>query len=194
MILPITAYGHPVLKKVAQDIDKDYPELEQFIKDMFETMYFAEGVGLAAPQVNKSIRVFVMDASHYADEIPEAKDFKKIFINAHITERSGDEKLVEEGCLSIPHIREEVWRKNDIRIEYYDENWQFHNETYSDMIARIIQHEYDHLDGILFVDKVSMLRKTLLKRRLLDITTGNIKTDYKMIFPPLKKKRITNPK
>ena len=194
MILPITAYGHPVLKKVAQDIDKDYPELEQFIKDMFETMYFAEGVGLAAPQVNKSIRVFVMDASHYADEIPEAKDFKKIFINAHITERSGDEKLVEEGCLSIPHIREEVWRKNDIRIEYYDENWQFHNETYSDMIARIIQHEYDHLDGVLFVDKVSMLRKTLLKRRLLDITTGNIKTDYKMIFPPLKKKRITNPK
>lgn len=194
MILPITAYGHPVLKKVAQDIDKDYPELEQFIKDMFETMYFAEGVGLAAPQVNKSIRVFVMDASHYADEIPEAKDFKKIFINAHITERSGDEKLVEEGCLSIPHIREEVWRKNDIRIEYYDENWQFHNETYSGMIARIIQHEYDHLDGVLFVDKVSMLRKTLLKRRLQDITTGNIKTDYKMIFPPLKKKRITNPK
>jgi len=194
MILPITAYGHPVLKKVAQDIDKDYPELEQFIKDMFETMYFAEGVGLAAPQVNKSIRVFVMDASHYADEIPEAKDFKKIFINAHITERSGDEKLVEEGCLSIPHIREEVWRKNDIRIEYYDENWQFHNETYSDMIARIIQHEYDHLDGILFVDKVSMLRKTLLKRKLQDISTGNVKTDYKMIFPPLKKKRITNPK
>jgi len=194
MILPITAYGHPVLKKVAQDIDKDYPELEQFIKDMFETMYFAEGVGLAAPQVNKSIRVFVMDASHYADEIPEAKDFKKIFINAHITERSGDEKLVEEGCLSIPHIREEVWRKNDIRIEYYDENWQFHNETYSGMIARIIQHEYDHLDGVLFVDKVSMLRKTLLKRRLQDITTGNVKTDYKMIFPPLKKKRITNPK
>jgi len=194
MILPITAYGHPVLKKVAQDIDKDYPELEQFIKDMFETMYFAEGVGLAAPQVNKSIRVFVMDASHYADEIPEAKDFKKIFINAHITERSGDEKLVEEGCLGIPHIREEVWRKNDIRIEYYDENWQFHNETYSDMIARIIQHEYDHLDGILFVDKVSMLRKTLLKRKLQDISTGNVKTDYKMIFPPLKKKRITNPK
>jgi len=194
MILPITAYGHPVLKKVAQDIDKDYPELEQFIKDMFETMYFAEGVGLAAPQVNKSIRVFVMDASHYADEIPEAKDFKKIFINAHITERSGDEKLVEEGCLSIPHIREEVWRKNDIRIEYYDENWQFHNETYSGMIARIIQHEYDHLDGVLFVDKVSMLRKTLLKRKLQDISTGNVKTDYKMIFPPLKKKRITNPK
>jgi peptide deformylase len=192
MILPITAYGHPVLKKVAQDIDNDYPELEQFIRDMFETMYFAEGVGLAAPQVNKSIRVFVMDASHYADEIPEAKDFKKVFINAHIIERTGDEKLVEEGCLSIPHIREEVWRKNDIRIEYYDENWQFHTETYSGMIARIIQHEYDHLDGILFVDKVSMLRKTLLKRKLQDITTGNIKTDYKMIFPPLKKKRITN--
>ena len=194
MILPITAYGHPVLKKVAQDIDKDYPELEQFIKDMFETMYFAEGVGLAAPQVNKSIRVFVMDASHYSDEIPEAKDFKKVFINAHIIERSGDEKLVEEGCLSIPHIREEVWRKNDIHIEYYDENWQFHTETYSGMIARIIQHEYDHHDGVLFVDKVSMLRKTLLKRKLQDISTGNVKTDYKMIFPPLKKKRITNPK
>ena len=194
MILPITAYGHPVLKKVAQDIDKDYPELEQFIRDMFETMYFAEGVGLAAPQVNKSIRVFVMDASHYADEIPEAKDFKKVFLNAHIMERSGDEKLVEEGCLSIPNIREEVWRKNDIRIEYYDENWQFHDETYSGMIARVIQHEYDHLDGILFVDKISMLRKTLLKRKLQDITTGNIKPDYKMIFPPLKKKRITNPK
>lgn len=194
MILPITAYGHPVLKKVAQDIDKDYPELEQFIRDMFETMYFAEGVGLAAPQVNKSIRVFVMDASHYADEIPEVKDFKKVFINAHIIDRTGDEKLVEEGCLSIPHIREEVWRKNDIHIEYYDENWQFHTETYSGMIARIIQHEYDHLDGILFVDKVSMLRKTLLKRKLQDISTGNVKTDYKMIFPPLKKKRIANPK
>lgn len=194
MILPITAYGHPVLKKVAQDIDKDYPELEQFIRDMFETMYFAEGVGLAAPQVNKSIRVFVMDASPYADEIPEAKDFKKVFINAHIIDRTGDEKLVEEGCLSIPHIREEVWRKNDIHIEYYNENWQFHSETYNGMIARVIQHEYDHLDGILFVDKISMLRKTLLKRKLQDIATGNIKPDYKMIFPPLKKKRITNPK
>ncbi len=194
MFLPITVYGHPVLKKVALDIDKDYPGLEQFIADMFVTMYEAEGVGLAAPQVNRSIRVFVMDASHYANEIPDAKDFKKVFINAHIMERTGDEKLVEEGCLSIPNIREEVWRKNEIRIEYYDENWQFHNEIYCGMLARIMQHEYDHLDGILFVDKISMLRKTLLKRRLQDISTGNIKQDYKMIFPVQKKKRSINPK
>jgi len=194
MILPITAYGHPVLKKVAVDIDKDYPDLEQLIHDMYETMYEAEGVGLAAPQINKSIRLFVMDTSHYGNEVPEAKDFKKAFINAHIVDRLGDEKLIEEGCLSIPNIHEEVWRKNEVRIEYYDENWQFHDETYTGVIARVIQHEYDHLDGILFVDRISMLRKTLLKRKLQDISTANIKVNYKMIFPVPKKKRISKPK
>jgi len=189
MILPITAYGHPVLKKVAGDIDENYPELNQFIADMFETMYAAEGVGLAAPQVNRSARLFIVDPSPFADQIPGAENFKKVFINPYITEITGDEKLVEEGCLSIPNIREEVPRKADILIEYYDENWELHEEKYTGMLARILQHEYDHLDGVLFVDRISSLRKTLLKRKLQNITLGKIKNDYRMIFPAQKKRK-----
>jgi peptide deformylase len=189
MILPVTAYGHPTLKKVAQEIDEDYPDLGQLIDDMFETMYAAEGVGLAAPQVNKSIRLFIVDATPYADEIEGAADFKKILINPYIVEEDGTEWLHEEGCLSIPNIREQVSRKPKIRIEYYDENWEFHDEEYDGMLARIIQHEYDHLEGTLFVEKISSLRKTLLKRKLQDITKGNIKVDYKMLFPVQKKRK-----
>jgi peptide deformylase len=189
MILPVTAYGHPVLKKIAVEIDKDYPNLAELIDNMFETMYAAEGVGLAAPQVNRSIRLFIVDASPFSDEIEGLKDFKKIFINPHITKEEGTEFLHEEGCLSIPNIREEVLRKPRIRIEYYDENWDFYDKEYDGMPARIIQHEYDHLEGSLFVEKISSLRKTLLKRKLQDITKGNIKVKYKMIFPVQKKRK-----
>jgi len=187
-MLPVTAYGHPTLRKISTDIDKDYPGLDELISNMFETMYESRGVGLAAPQINRSIRLFVIDASPYADEYPEAKDFKQVFINARIMEDSGEEWSFNEGCLSIPDIREDIMRKPKIRIEYYDENFVFHDEVYDGLIARIIQHEYDHLEGILFVDKVSSLRKTLLRRKLGDISKGNISVDYKMIFP-LKKKR-----
>ena len=189
MTLPVTAYGHPVLKKVAEDIGKDYPNLTELIDNMFETMYTSEGVGLAAPQVNKSIRLFIVDASPYSDEIEGADEFKKIFINPCITEEEGTKFLHEEGCLSIPNIREQVLRKPQIRIEYYDENWKFYDEPYDGMLARIIQHEYDHLEGILFVEKISSLRKTLLKRKLQDITKGNVKVSYKMIFPVQKKRK-----
>jgi peptide deformylase len=187
MILPIVAYGHPTLRKVALDIEPDHPGLKELIDDMFETMYKSEGVGLAAPQVNQSIRLFIIDASPYAEEHPELEGFKKVFINAQITEETGDEWSFNEGCLSIPEIREEVSRKPRVRIEYEDENFEFHEEVYEGIIARIIQHEYDHLDGVLFVDKINSLRKMLLKRRLNDISTGNIDVNYKMIFPGRKK-------
>jgi peptide deformylase len=188
MIFPIVAYGHPVLRKVAQDIGPDYPGLKEFIDDMFETMYKSDGVGLAAPQVNRSIRLFVIDASHFAEQQPELNGFKKAFINAHITEESGEEWIFNEGCLSVPEIREDVSRKPRIRIEYDDENFVHHDEFYEGIAARIIQHEYDHLDGIMLVDRISPLRKMLLKRKLNDISTGNIDVSYKMIFPGKKGK------
>ena len=187
MILPITAYGHPVLRKIGVDIDEDYPNLQQLIDDMYETMHATSGVGLAAPQVNLPIRLLVMDATPYAEEDPQAKDFKRVLINPEIIEEEGENWVFNEGCLSIPEIREDVERKPNIRIQYYDENWKFHDEKYTSVMARIIQHECDHLEGILFVDRVSNIRKMLLKRRLLDISKGNIDVKYKMIFP-LKKK------
>lgn len=183
MILPITAYGHPTLKKVAQDIDKDYPGLEQLIADMFETMYYSKGVGLAAPQIDKSIRLLVIDATPYAEDFPEAKNFKKIMINARIIEESGSEWAFNEGCLSVPDIREDVYRKPNIKITYMDEAFNEHTEEYSGVAARIIQHEYDHLEGVLFVERLAPLKKMLLKRKLTDITKGNIKIDYRMKFP-----------
>lgn len=189
MILPITAYGHPVLRKVATEIDEDYPNLQQLIDDMYETMYATSGVGLAAPQVNLPIRLIVMDATPYAEEDPQAKDFKRVLINPEIIEEEGDDWVFNEGCLSIPDIREDVLRKPNIRVQYYDENWKFHDEKYNSVMGRIIQHEYDHLEGILFVDRVSNMRKMLLKRRLLDISKGNIDVKYKMIFPLKKKGR-----
>jgi peptide deformylase len=182
MILPIYIYGHPVLRKVARDIDvENYPKLKELIDNMFETMYHADGVGLAGPQVGLEDRIFVVDLSPYAsEEHPEFKDFKKVFINAHITERSGDVELIEEGCLSIPGIHENVPREEEIRIEYMDENLQPHNEIYSGYMARVIQHEYDHLDGIMFVDKISPLRKRMIKGKLSNMEKGKVACDYKI--------------
>jgi peptide deformylase len=179
MILPITIYGHPVLRKVAKDIDKDYPDLEKFMENMWQTMYFADGVGLAAPQVGRSIRMFVLDCSNFEDEEPELEGFKKMFINAQITERTGEEWSMSEGCLSIPGLNEDVTRLETIRIEYYDENWAFHDEEYSGFAARVIQHEYDHLDGIMFTDHCSPLRKRLLKSKLTGISKGKFDAKYR---------------
>jgi len=190
MILPVVAFGHPTLRKTAADIDKDYPGLDQFIADMFETMYASNGVGLAAPQVNRSIRLFVIDATPYADDFPGETDLKKVFINARIVEETGEEWVFNEGCLSIPEIREDVMRKPELRIQYYDENFNFHDDRIKGVLARVIQHEYDHLDGVLFVDLINPLRKMMLKRKLNDISKGLIKTDYKMIYPLAKRKPV----
>lgn len=198
MILPIVAYGDPVLKKEAEEIDKDYPNLQQLIENMFETMYEASGVGLAAPQIGKSIRLFVIDGSPFAEreegeeEDPKAadmEDFKKVFINPIIEEETGEKWGFNEGCLSIPKIREEVFRKEKVKISYYDENWNFHEDIFDGYKARIIQHEYDHIEGILFTDHLSVLKKRLLTKRLTNIAQGIISVDYKMKFPNIKKGR-----
>ncbi len=190
MKLPIVAYGDPVLKKVAEEIEKDYPNLDNLITDMFESMYAANGVGLAAPQVGLPIRLFVIDASPFAEEDEDKlNSFKKVFINAHIEEEKGDKWLFNEGCLSIPDIREDVSRHPDIFITYYDQDWNYQEETFSGLAARIIQHEYDHIEGKLFTDRINPLRKTMLKSRLDSISKGAIKVNYKMKFPALKKKR-----
>jgi peptide deformylase len=188
MIYPILVYGHPVLKKVSDDIDRSYEGLEKLISDMFETMYNADGLGLAAPQIGKSIRLFVIDGEALAEDDPTLKGFKKVFINAHITERSGDSVPMNEGCLSIPNIREEVKRESHVRIEYYDENWVFHDEVYEGYQARVIQHEYDHLDGKLFVEKINPLRKQLIRGKLTDISKGKFESDYRTIVYTQKKK------
>ncbi len=196
MILPIVAYGEPVLRKVAKDITTDYPKLGDLIANMWETMYNAHGVGLAAPQVGLPIRLFLVDTSPFADDEelgPEEqetlKDFKKVFINAQIEEETGDQWDFNEGCLSIPDVREDVKRKPEIRISYLDENFESHTETYDGLLARVIQHEYDHIEGILFTDKLSSLKKRLLKSRLEKISKGKINVDYKMRFPNIKKGR-----
>jgi peptide deformylase len=183
MVYPIVIYGHPILRKVAENIDSSYPDLQQFINDLFETLYKSEGLGLAAPQVGKSIRIFVIDGKPVGDEEPDLADFKKVFINARIVEKYGDPALMTEGCLSIPNLREEVNREAYVRITYYDENWDFHDEVYTGYKARIIQHEYDHLDGILFTDKVSPLRRRLLKSKLSAISKGRFEVDYKTVLP-----------
>lgn len=182
MILPITIYGHPVLRKVAKDIDKDYPELEKFMADMWDTMYYSDGVGLAAPQVGRSIRMFVLDCSSFAEDEPELEGFKKMFINAEITERTGEEWVMSEGCLSIPGLNEDVKRPETITIEYFDENWEFHEETYSGFAARVIQHEYDHLEGKMFTDHVSPLKKRLLRGKLAAISKGKFKAKYRHVL------------
>jgi peptide deformylase len=186
MTYPIVIYGHPILRKIAVDIDKNYPYLDKLIKDMFETMYKSEGMGLAAPQIGKSIRLFVIDGEPMAEDEPELANFKKVFLNANIKIRSGDLEPLSEGCLSIPRLREEVSRESHIRIEYYDENWQFHDDIFNGYKARIIQHEYDHLDGILFTDRVSPLKKRLLKGKLNAISKGEFEADYKTILPTQK--------
>ncbi|MCC6600118.1 MAG: peptide deformylase [Crocinitomicaceae bacterium] len=186
MILPIVAYGDPVLKKKAAEIDQDYPDLDKLIEDMFETMYNAKGVGLAAPQVGKSIRLFIVDASPFAegeDGDPECKDFKRVFINPIIFDEEGTEWGFEEGCLSIPNIREEVRRKPSLKIEYYNENWDLYEEELDGFPARVVQHEYDHIDGILFIDRISAFKKTLLRGKLEDIRNGITDVSYRMKFP-----------
>ena len=183
MTFPIVVYGHPILRKVAAEITKEYPGLNKLIEDLFETMYFSEGLGLAAPQIGKSIRIFVIDGKPAAEDEPSLADFKKAFINPQITERCGELKPMNEGCLSIPNLREEVMRESHIRITYYDENWEFHDEVYDGYKARIIQHEYDHLDGILFPDRLTPLRRRLLKGKLTAISKGNFEADYKTILP-----------
>lgn len=183
MIYPIVIYGHPVLKKVSEDIDKDYPDLKQLIDDMFDTLYMSDGVGLAAPQIGKSIRLFVVDGTGMAEDDPTMEGFKKAFINAHITERFGDKEMYQEGCLSVPNLPEDVLRETHVRMEYYDTNWEFHDEVFSGMQARIIQHEYDHLDGILYVDRLSQLKKRLIKGRLTAIMKGDFESRYKTILP-----------
>lgn len=183
MVYPIVVYGHAVLRKVAEDIDREYPGLDQIIADLFETLYRSEGLGLAAPQIGKSIRIFVIDCAPIAEDEPELAGFKKVFINAHVVERSGELQLMTEGCLSIPNLREEVNRESHIHITYYDENWKFHDEVFDGFVARIIQHEYDHLDGILFTDKVSPLRRRLIKGKLMAIGKGKFEADYKTILP-----------
>jgi len=198
MILPIVAYGDPVLKKEAEEIDQQYPDLQKLIADMFETMYHAKGVGLAAPQIGKSIRLFIVDGSPFADEEGDEPDpmaagienFKKVFINPIIEEESGEKWSFQEGCLSIPKIRENVFRKEKVLITYFDENWQFHEETFDGYAARIIQHEYDHIEGILFTDHLSPLKKKMLTKRLQNITSGRIDIDYKMSFPDAKKPKM----
>jgi peptide deformylase len=183
MILPVYAFGSPVLRKIAVDIAPDYKGLRELIDNMFETMKAADGVGLAAPQVGLPIRIFVMDARVYAESEPSLGDSRKAFINAHIVEKGGDEELVEEGCLSIPNIHEDILRPGKIRIQYVNEDFSPIDEWYEGMAARIIQHEYDHLDGIMFPDLVNPLKKTLLRSKLRDISKGKVTVKYKMIFP-----------
>ena len=183
MTYPIVIYGHPMLRKIAAEINKDYPGLDQLIEDLFETMYHSEGMGLAAPQIGKSIRIFVIDGAPVAEDEPSLAGFKKAFVNANISERCGDMQPMNEGCLSIPGLREEVMRESHIRISYYDESWQYHDEVFDGYKARIIQHEYDHLEGILFTDKVSPLKRRLLKGKLTAISKGLFEADYKTILP-----------
>lgn len=194
MILPIVAYGDPVLRKVAVEIDADYPNLEKLISNMKETMYNASGVGLAAPQIGKAIRLFLIDASPFAEDedLPEKdrevlKTFNRVFINAQITEEEGEEWVFNEGCLSIPDVREDVFRQPKITIEYQDEDFKKHTETLDGLAARVFQHEYDHIEGILFTDKLSTLKKRLIKKRLENISKGKITADYRMRFPNIKK-------
>ncbi|MCL4140108.1 UNVERIFIED_CONTAM: hypothetical protein GTU68_048990, partial [Idotea baltica] len=182
LILPIVAYGDPVLKKVCEPIDQDYPELEKLIENMFETMYESSGVGLAAPQIGREIRLFIVDASPFAEE-----SFKHVFINAEILEESGKAWDFEEGCLSIPDIRENVSREPEVVMAYQDENFEHHERTFTGLAARVVQHEYDHIEGILFTDHIGSFRRRVLKGKLQDITNGNISPRYKMRFP--KKKR-----
>ncbi len=182
-VLPIVAFGDPVLKAKAAPIEKDQPGLEKIIDDMWETMYKAGGVGLAAPQVGKSIRLFVIDAVPYAEDEPDLKDFKKVFINAQILEESGMDFLFNEGCLSFPGLREDIRRLPTIRLRYQDENFNEHEEVFSGIKARIIQHEYDHIEGVLMVDRITPLKKTLLRKKLQNISKGNVSVDYLMRFP-----------
>jgi peptide deformylase len=191
MIYPIVAYGAQILRKQSQDITPDYPGLKTLIEDMWETMYASYGVGLAAPQINKDIRLFVIDSEQIFSNLeedekqvyPDGPGVKKVFINARIVSSEGDEWPYNEGCLSIPKIREDVFRPETIRVEYLDEDFQPHTDTFNGITARVIQHEYDHIEGKLFIDYLKPLRRKLLQGKLSDISKGKVKVDYKMVFP-----------
>jgi len=190
MVLPIMAYGSPVLRKMGSTIKNDYPNLEELISNMRETMKNARGVGLAAPQIGKAIRLFIVDTSPFSedDELSEEerdilKNFNKIFINPKILNEEGNDWVFNEGCLSIPNINEDVFRKDTLTIEYLDENFKKHVETIDGLVARVVQHEYDHIEGVLFTDKLSSLKKRLLKKKLENISKGKVEVDYKMSFP-----------
>jgi peptide deformylase len=180
MIYPIVVYGSPILRQVAKEINADYPNLKSLVSDMFDTMYKSDGMGLAAPQIGKSVRIFVVDATSLAEEDPDLKDFKKAFFNPKL-ELLGEETMVmNEGCLSLPKLREDVNRHNKVRIKYYDESWNYFEEEYEGLKARVIQHEYDHLDGIMFIDRINPLRKKLLKGKLNDISKCKVDVPYKI--------------
>ena len=189
MILPIVGYGDPVLRKLGEEISPDYPNLKETISNMFETMYNACGVGLAAPQVGLPIRLFVIDTTPFSDDEDMSKDeqmqlngFKRTFINAKMIKEEGEEWVFNEGCLSIPDVREDVYRNEKITIEFSDENFNIKTEIFDGLIARVIQHEYDHIEGILFTDKISSLKKQLIKKKLQNIMDGKSRPDYKMKF------------
>jgi peptide deformylase len=189
MILPIVGYGDPVLRKVGEDISADYPNFQDLLTNMYDTMYNAYGVGLAAPQIGLAIRLFVIDTEPFSDsedltkeEQEQLKGFKQTFINAKMLVEEGEEWSFNEGCLSIPEVREDVYRNEKITIEYYDENFNKKTEVYDGLIARVIQHEYDHIEGILFTDKISSLKKTLIKKKLQNIMDGKARPDYRMKF------------
>lgn len=190
MILPIVAYGSPVLRKVCKDISPDYPELNKLIEDMWETMYNSKGVGLAAPQINKDIRLFVMDSVQIINgldeeekkEYPHDEGYKSVFLNAHISSLNGENWPYNEGCLSIPKIREDVLRQQEVTIDFVDENFEPYSKTFNGITARVILHEYDHIDGKLFIDHLKPLKRKLLKRKLDDISKGKISVDYRMAF------------
>lgn len=189
MILPIVGYGDPVLRKLADDISADYPNLQELITNMYDTMYNAYGVGLAAPQIGLAIRLFVIDTEPFSDsedlskeEQDQLKGYKQTFINAKMLVEEGEEWSFNEGCLSIPEVREDVYRNEKITIEYFDENFNKKTESFDGLIARVIQHEYDHIEGILFTDKISSLKKTLIKKKLQNIMDGKARPDYRMKF------------
>jgi peptide deformylase len=191
MILPIVAYGAPILRSVGRDISPDYPGLSQLVEDMWETMYYSSGVGLAAPQVDKNIRLFVVDSSQIFTNMeeegkgkyPDEPGIKQVFINAHIRELNGKEWSYNEGCLSIPKIREDIVRHEEVTLQFADENFQSKIQTFQGMTARVILHEYDHIEGKLFIDYLKPLKRKLLKSKLDDISKGRISVDYKMVFP-----------
>jgi peptide deformylase len=191
MILPIVAYGAPILRTISKDITPEYPNLSKLIEDMWETMYSSNGVGLAAPQINRDIRLFVVDSSQIftnldedeKDKYPDGPGIRQVFINAHITDLDGEEWAYNEGCLSIPKIREDIFRSEEVTLEYVDENFEPHTETFNGITARIILHEYDHIEGKLFIDYLKPLKRKLLKGKLDDISRGKISVDYKMSFP-----------
>lgn len=190
MVLPVVAFGHPVLRKVCEDITPEYPDLKKFIDDMWETMYYTNGVGIAAPQVNKAVRVFVVDTIQVVEDFdaedkrkyPNEQPVKRVFINAHKIEETGKPWAYNEGCLSIPKVREDVSRGESVRLKYMDEHFVEHEEVFSGITARVILHEYDHIEGKLFIDYLSPLQKRLIKKKLEDISGGKVRTDYRMLF------------